>query len=179
MAKSDSFFIRAVVTSNGTTYAETEIDLGSFVNLGVSKSTLLRIHTISCQIADEGSPEDSIAGASAIKIGHQLTSQKQTQLVYGNNKSLIASGSLQTYVGNTSTDGSATDDFSTIFATQDFDVAPQDWKNGYLIGVDQLYLAVNSSGSITSGNVKVAYVMECTLEAATQANSVALALSQQ
>jgi hypothetical protein len=179
MAKSDSFFIRALVESNGTTYVQAEIDLGSFVNLGVSKSTLLRIHNISCQMSDTDSVEDSISGASAIKIAHQLTTQSQSALVTANNKSLVCSGSMQTYVGYVAPDGSATADFATQFATHDFDVAPQQFTKGYLVGVDSLFLAVNQSAALTSGNVKVAYVLECTLEPATQANSVALALSQQ
>jgi hypothetical protein len=53
------------------------------------------------------------------------------------------------------------------------------FTNGYLVGVDSLFLAVKQSTALTSGNLKVAYVLECTLESATQANSVALALSQQ
>ena len=179
MAKSDSFFIRAQVTSNGTTYAQAEIDLGSFVNLGVSKSTLLRIHNISCQVSDVDSVEDSISAASAAKIAHQLTTQTQTALVTANDKSLVCSGSMQLYNANTSEDGSAAADFSTGFATHDFDVAPQQFTKGYLVGVDSLFLAVNQGAVLASGNVKVAYVMECTLEPATQANSVALALSQQ
>jgi len=179
MAKSDSFFIRAIVESNGSTYVQNEIDLGSFVNLGVSKSTLLRIHNISCQITDADAVVDSISGASALKIGHQLTTQSQTALVTANNKSLVCSGSMQTYVGYVAPDGSATADFATQFATHDFDVAPQQFTQGYLVGVDSLFLSVDQNGTFTSGNVKVAYILECTLEAATQANSVALALSQQ
>ena len=59
------------------------------------------------------------------------------------------------------------------------DANPQEWKNGYLIGVDTLYFAVDSSATWDSGDVDVSSVMECTLETATQASSTALALSQQ
>ena len=179
MAKSDSFFIRGIVTSNGSTYAQEEIDLGSYVNLGVSKSTLLRIHNISCQITDADAAVDAISGASALKICHQLTTQGQTGIVTADDKSLICSGSMQLYNAQTSEDGSQAADYSTGFATHDFDVAPQQFTNGYLVGVDSLFLLVDQNGVLTSGNVKVAYVLECTLESATQANSVALALSQQ
>jgi len=179
MAKSDSFFIRGIVTSNGSTYVQSEIDLGSFVNLGVSKSTLLRIHNISCQITDADAAVDAISGASALKICHQLTTQSQTAIVTADDKSLVSSGSMALYNAQIAEDGSAAADFATGFATHDFDVAPQMFTNGYLVGVDSLFLAVDQNGTLTSGNVKVAYVMECTLEAATQANSVALALSQQ
>ena len=86
---------------------------------------------------------------------------------------------MQLYNAQTAPDGSAVGDFNTGFASHDFDVAPQMFTNGYLVGVDSLFLGVQQSTTLTSGNLKVAYVMECTLESATQANSVALALSQQ
>jgi len=179
MAKSDSFFLRGIVTSNGTTYAQAEIDLGSYVNLGVSKSTLLRIHNISCQITDESDTANSVVGANMCRISHQLTTQSQVGIVTADDKSLICSGAMQLYNAQIAPDGSGVEDFATGFATQDFDVAPQQFTNGYLVGVDSLFLLVDQSTALTSGNVKVAYVMECTLEGATQANSVALALSQQ
>ena len=82
MAKSDSFFIRAEVDTNGSTFAQSEIDLGSFVNLGVTKSTLLRIHNIAVQYADGTiaggvSPELPMhaTAAGGGKVSWQLTTQ--------------------------------------------------------------------------------------------------------
>ena len=173
MAKSDSFFIRGIVQSNGTTYEQTEIDLGSYVNLGVSKSTLLRIHNISVQVTDETIANPISTNGNA-KISHQLTTQTQAGLVTADDKSLVASGSIQLY--NTEI---ASGSFGTGAAVETFDIAPQDFTKGYLVGVDSLFLGVDLSVALDSGNCKVAYVMECTLESATQANSVALALSQQ
>ena len=178
MAKSDAFFLRGIVTSNGSTYEQAEIDLGAYVNLGVKSSTLLRIHSISAQITDSDSVADSISGASALKIGHQLTTQSQSALVTADDKSLVCSGSMQTYVTQVAPDGSVVADFATGFATHDFDVAPQMFVKGMLIGVDSLFLAVDQNGTFASGNVNVAYVMECTLESATQSSAVALSLSQ-
>ena len=179
MAKSDSFYIRAQVTQNGTTYAQTEIDNGAFVNLGVKSSTLLRIHNIAVQYADSDGVSDAISGASALKIAWQLCTQSQTGLVYADDKSLVASGSLGLYNAQVAEDGSASADFATGFVTQDMDVAPQEWRNGYLIGTDSMFLGIDGNGTATSGNVVVSIVMECTLESATQASATALALSQQ
>jgi hypothetical protein len=173
MAKSDSFFIRGIVQSNGTTYTQSEIDLGSFVNLGVSKSTLLRIHNVSVQMTDE-TIANPIATDGNAKISHQLTTQSQVGLVTADDKSLVASGSLQLYNGAIS--GST---YQTVNAVETFDLSPQTFTKGFLCAVDSLFLGVDLSVALDSGNVKVAYVMECTLENATQANSVALALSQQ
>lgn len=178
MAKSDAFFIRGKVSTNGTTYTQTEIDLGSFVNLGVSKSTLLRIHNISVQVLGKASAISTISSSVGFAMMHQLTTQSQTEIIYADDKSLIASGNLRGYNGQVAEDGSAAADFATGFVTQDFDVAPQDFTNGYLVGVDSLFLGCDLS-SADPTDMSICYVIECTLESATQANSVALALSQQ
>ena len=177
MAKSDSFFIRARVTQNGTTYTQEEIDLGSFVNLGVKSSTLLRIHNIAVQYAT-ADVVSSVSNSAALHVGFQLTTQSQTALVHADDKSVISTGS-QLYNAPTAEDGSAAADYSTGFVTDRLDVAPQQWRNGYLVGVDSMFLGIDGSGTATSGNMDVAIVLECTLETATQATATALALSQQ
>ena len=174
MAKSDSFFIRAQVKTNAGTYTQTEIDLGSFVNLGVSKSTLLRIHNVAIQYADDTKVESLIYSivVPGGKIAWQLTTQTQSALVMADDKSLVASGALTCYGDSTAT-AHPQGQFESA------DVNPQMWRNGYLIGVDTMYLACDDDGTIGSGETYVSIVMECTLETATQASSTALALSQQ
>ena len=165
MAKSDSFFIRASVTTNTSNYNQNEIDLGSFVNLGVSKSTILRIHNVAASYFDSNLFSAPILDAADAKISFQLTTQTQSALVLPTDKSLVSSGSLIVKTGMT--------------PSQDYDVAPQDWTQGYLVGTDSMFLGCDMNTGLDSGDVTIAVVMECTLEAATQANSVALALSQQ
>lgn len=174
MAKSDSFFIRAQVLTNGTTYVEQEIDLGSFVNLGVSKSTLLRIHNVAVQFSDETTgPAGAIYTlATNGKIGWQLSTQTQTSLLEASDKSIVASGGL-TLLGDPTTTAHPTDN------SESEDVNPQQWSNGYLVGVDSMYLAADTAGTVSSGECIVSIVIECTLENATQASATALALSQQ
>lgn len=179
MAKSDSFFIRARVEGNSTTFVQEEIDLGSFVNLGVKSSTLLRVHNIAVMYADSTNPQDPISNDTVMGIGFQLCTQSQTGLVYADDKSLVASGSLRLYNGQVAQDGSAADDFATAFTATDLDIAPQHWTKGYLVGVDSLFLGIDQSTTPDSGNIVVAIVLECTLESATQASATALALSQQ
>jgi hypothetical protein len=175
MAKSDSFFIRAKVDVDvAPAFAQTEIDLGSFVNLGVTKSTLLRIHNIQVQYADDTNielPIYSIAVPGG-KIGWQLCTQTQTELVHATDKALVASGSLTLYGDSTSTAHG-----QGMFEAED--INPQHWKNGYLVGVDTMFLGSDNAGTISSGAANICIVMECTLETATQASSTALALSQQ
>ena len=169
MAKSDSFFIRAKLQQTAAAFVDTEIDLGSFVNLGISKSTVLRVHAIEVQIADDDAPEKGpFTNGATLNIGWDLTTQKQTTLVTLANKSVVASGrymiSDQTVI-----------DFDSMVKDQ----MPQTWRNGYLIAVDSLWLASDADASSTGGTYNISIVMECTLENATQASSTALALSQQ
>ncbi len=179
MAKSDSFFIRAAVDVDSSgNYAQTEIDLGSFVNLGVSKSTLLRIHNIAVAIQDGTiasiTPElpmysDSVPGAQTY---YQLTTQSYSDAVGAWDKSIIATGQLTCFGNSTST-------AHAMSMTHDADVMPQRWTNGYLVGVDSIFLGAESGGTWDSGPQVVSVVLECTLENATQASATALALSQQ
>ena len=173
MAKSDSFFIRAKVQVSGVTYNETTIDLGSFVNLGVSKSTLLRIHNVQAQYLDNNDKSSMIyydGGIPGGMLRWQLTTQTQSNLVSATNKSYVCGGAYS----QASTTGVLVQN-----ADETADANPAEWRNGYLIGVDNMYLGADSSATWDSGDVDICVVLECTLETATQASSTALALSQQ
>ena len=170
MAKSDSFFIRAEVTTNAATYAQSEIDLGSFVNLGVSKSTLMRIHNIAVSYLDASTPAAAInETATNSKCSFQLTTQSQSAIVYpGSDKSVISAGGLDIF----------TDGTRTIFVGEAPSQNPQDWTLGYLVGVDSMFLGTQLSNALDSGDLVVGITMEVTLETATQASALALSLSQ-
>ena len=164
MAKSDSFFIRAEIDWDATNYAQTAIDLGAYVD-ALGKS-VLRIHNISVQWTD---PTDNIAGDPAgtgfSNSAFQLTTQSQTAMVNAYNRSVIASGALALGKGATPT------------MYDSIDVAPQHWTNGYLVAVEQLYLACDQSFNI--GATTLSIVLECTVESMSQSSAMALALSQQ
>lgn len=164
MAKSDSFFIRAKVTTNGTTFAQNSIDCGAYVD-ALGKS-VLRIHNLAVRYA-VGGPALGTPGTSSYNF--QLTTQSQTALVGVSDKSTIASGTLL----------QATDATTLVLCNDTIDLSPQSWRNGYLIGVEQLYLATQSGGSNTPTDGDVEIVMECTVETLSQSAAMALALSQQ
>ena len=175
MAKSDSFFIRAKVLQTGASFTQDEIDLGSFVNLGVSKSTLLRIHNIAVQIADENEEmKGPIAAGAVLNVGWNLTTQTQTDLVHAFDKSVVASGRYELAANATISSAN-----SGYFGSDTRDVMPQQWRDGYLVAVDSMFLATEADQAADGGSYYVTIVMECTLENATQASSTALALSQQ
>jgi hypothetical protein len=165
----DSFFIRAKAVMPAAAFVEQEIDLGSFVNLGVSKSTILRIHAIEVQIADASDPEKGpYLDDGTLNVGWDLCTQQQTTLVPLSDKSVIASGRYM-----------ISENVRVLFDSVGKDMMPQTWTNGYLVAVDTLYLNVDADDSSSAGDYNVCIVMECTLETATQATSTALALSQQ
>jgi len=169
MGKSDSFFIRAELQQTGASFVDKEIDLGSFVNLGIAKSTVLRIHAIEVQISDDDAPEKGpFTSGATMNIGWDLTTQQQTTLVTLADKSVVASGRYM--VAETTNI-----DYDSMIKDQ----MPQTWINGYLIAVDSLWLSSDADQSSTGAAYNISIVMECTLENATQATSTALALSQQ
>jgi hypothetical protein len=165
MARTDSFFIRAQVLTDGVNYNEAAIDLGAYVD-ALGKS-VLRIHNVQVQYGTAGTyigarSPDMVSGTQ-----YQLTTQSQTGLVSLNNRSVVSSGSL-----NYNTDGAG----SILSVTETLDAGPQHWTDGYLIAVEQMYLGTDQG---TDSLDAVSIVLECTVETMTQAAAMALALSQQ
>jgi len=163
MAKTDSFFIRASTAMNGTTYAQSAVDLGSYVD-ALGKS-VLRIHNISVEY---GGPLSAYAGAanSSTQSSFQLTTQSQSQMVTVTDRSLISSGSLAIATGPANVE----------MMSEALNIAPQDWTKGYLVAVEQIYLGVDQTYDHCD---QVSIVLECTVETLSQSGAMALALSQQ
>ena len=177
MAKSDQFYIRAKVTTDGLNFKQTEIDLGSFVNLGIAKSTLLKIHRVDVQYIDNSAKMTPIFYDGAVSgnmCKWQLTTQSQTAIRDLTDKSVCASGSLTSMV-NVGTSGVN----SQVALSETVDLNPSDFDDGYLIGVDSLFLGADNYAAWDTGDIDICVLLHCTLVSATQANSVALALSQQ
>jgi hypothetical protein len=61
--------------------------------------------------------------------------------------------------------------------SESLDIAPQEWRGGYLVAVEQIFLGVDQA--IVDVVDEVSIVLECTVETMTAAASMALALSQQ
>jgi len=176
MAKSDSFFIRAQVNANNDlSFNQTAIDLGAYVD-ALGKS-VLRIHNIAVQVTDtSGLTVQMSAGAgngvaTNAKAQFQLTTQTQTAMVTGLDKSVIATGQL------TAANMKNTASYPSI-VSESFDNLPQLWTNGYLIAVDTMYLGGSASSGFNE-DVVFTIICECTVETMSQASAMALALSQQ
>ena len=165
MAKTDSFFVRGTVDYNGSTFAENTIDLGAFVD-ALGKS-VLRVHNVDVQW-NAGGFQLTPAASTDYAAKFQLTTQSQTEILSVDDKSVIASGHL-----------SASSDSASAMQmiNESIDVGPQHWRNGYLVGVESIYLGVDQNADF--GMVACAVVLECTVETLTEKAAMALALSQQ
>lgn len=172
MAKSDSFFIRAKVNGTLGAFTQTDIDLGAYVD-ALGKS-VLRIHNINYAWyptgAAGGAGDWNLSAGSSGFHAAQITTQSQTAPVLASNKAVV--GKCQLALSN---DASTGNRFS--FISQDSDVGPERYENGYLIATENLYLGLSlqNIGEVTSVDI----IMECTVETMSQAAAMALALSQQ
>lgn len=170
MAKTDSFFIRKTLNAlNTNAFQQDSIDLGAYVD-ALGKS-VLRIHNVQVMYSDSTGRSSSVDPASTGVAQWQLTTQSQSDIVRADDKSVISTGRL--HIQNTL-------GFAAIGgAVQDVnDVNVQHWSNGYLVGVEQIYLG-GSASTAFAGNVYISVVLECTVETLSQSAAMALALSQQ
>lgn len=171
MAK-NSFFIRATVTGDatGAAYQKTEIDLGSYTNLGSSKPEVLRIHNVTFKFADASGFIPNMGADTGGSLGWQITTQDQTGLVSLDDDSLVSCG-----VG-----AYRNPDSSILPPSQSLEemILPQDFTSGYVVAVPTLFLGAQQDAAWTE-NAIVSVMLECTTEAMSKANAVALAVSQQ
>ena len=162
--KTDSFFIRAKAIWDGANFVQTTIDLGAFVD-ALGKS-VLRIHNIEMQWQDQ--LQLTPAPSTDYCSGMQITTQSQTGLVGLDDKSVIASGRQHVTSGALS---------EVILLTDQLDVAPQSWQDGYLVAVESIYFGIDQNANY--GLVEASVCLECTVETLTEKAAMALALSQQ
>jgi len=178
MAKTDSFFIRKTLRCpNDSSFQQEEMDLGAFVDaLGKSVLRVLAVEVIWSDYKGTSLLVDDQEVAAA---QFQITTQTQTAIVRADDKSLVASGHLiagcsPVFVGLVGAHYPSQN-------TQVMDIGPQKWTNGYLIGVDSIYLG-GSASTLGWDNAEYPYVtviLECVSETLSQSAAMALALSQQ
>ena len=170
MAKSDSFFLRSSVDINQDgNYYQAAIDLGAYVD-ALGKS-VMRIHNIAVSFTDANGRNLDLTGITATSADYQLLTQSATDIILASDRSIISTGKInaqRSIAGN----GVA----GTV--SHDYDVLPQMWTNGYLVGVDTIYFG-GAASTLWNENVWVSMVLECTVETLTQNAAMALALSQQ
>lgn len=169
MAK-DSFFIRKTVNaSNDNNYHEDDWDIGAFVS--ASDGTIMRIHSIQSVWSDSTGRSVGLNGNDSGAAQFQLLTQTQSDIVLASDKAVVASGRVIAF----NDQGLA---HLPSFVSEDFDQNPSDYRNGYLVAVEQLYLGGSASLDWTSENY-ITLILECTTEKMTAKAAMALSLSQQ
>jgi len=154
---------------NNNSFQQVAIDCGAYVD-ALGKS-VLRIRNIAVKYADNNNGVVNVDAMANATAQFQITTQSQTALVALDNKSAIATGQLVAY---NATAGAGVPSFTS----DAFDMSPQHWTNGYLVGVEQIYLGGAASTGFAE-DVYVSVVLECTVETLSQSAAMALALSQQ
>ena len=170
MAK-NTFLIRASVNAGKAgTFAQTEIDLGSYTNLGSSKPEVLRIHNIHTILSNSAGEIPKMTNDVAGNAAWQLTTQSQSALVLMTDDSFVAGGT-----GAFRNPDSAEEPPSQVLVET---LLAQDLEAGSVIAVPTLYLG-GYAGSEWTQDVFFSVMLECSTEAMSKANAVSLAISQQ
>ena len=169
MPPSESFFLRAQVTSNGVTFAQTTIGLGSFVD--VLGQAILRVHGIYPALRNAGNNLPYSMGLNDAEgaVTWQLTTQSATEVLGLTDKSVIASGG-------------AIQSFSSkpvmIMSTLQEDVNVQNFENGYLVATEDIYLGIDRS-TASGDECDLDVIIECSVVKMSTQRALALSLSQQ
>jgi hypothetical protein len=171
MAK-NTFLIRANVTlsHSGAAFGQTEIDLGSYTNLGSTKPEVLRIHSAHWYIQDSDGMMPDLGANKAGIVSWQLATTTQTALMQITDDAFLMGGQAGVRNGD-----SAQNPPSTGFTDS---LLPQDLTAGQVVAVPSIFLG-GKVGSEFVEDVNIGLILECTTEAMTKANAVALAISQQ
>ena len=171
MAK-NTFLIRAQVTlsHSSDTFNQTEIDLGSYTNLGSSKPEVLRVHSAHWYFQDSGGGIPTMGGDKAGEITWQICTTSQTAAILANDDSFLMGG----HAGVRNSD-SAPNPPSTAWSDS---LMPQDFTAGQVVAVPSLFLG-GFIGDEFTGDANLTVILECTTESMSKANAVALAISQQ
>ena len=168
----DSFFIRKTVNIDNTNdFFQEAIDLGAYVD--ALSSSVLTIHRVDVAFTDSDGRSLSMAQADTASVAQfQLTTQSQADSVLLSDKSVIASGKIEAYTPSIAHSPLA------ATSTTSFDLAPQEFTNGYVVATENIYLGGSASTNF-AGNVYCSVLLECTVTKMTQSKAMSLALSQQ
>lgn len=168
----NTFLIRTAVTCShtGGAFNQTEIDLGSYTNLGSSKPEVLRIHSAHVYFQSSNGDIPYMGGDKAGTINYQLTTTSESGLVQITDDSFLLGGQAGVRNGDSAANP-PTDSFVSSYM-------PQDLVAGLVVAVPSLFLGGLIGAEFTEdGNIGL--VLECTTESMSKANAVALAVSQQ
>jgi hypothetical protein len=168
----ESFFIRQTLNiGNTNTFTERAVDLGSYVD--ALNQSVLKVHRVDVAFTDNTGRSLSMVAANTAAVAQfQLTTQTQSDIVLPGDRSVVAAGKIEAYTPSIASSP------LPASSSNSFDIAPQQYTNGYLVATESLYLGGVANTNF-AGNVYCSIVIEATVEKMSSAKAMSLALSQQ
>jgi len=157
MAKNDTFFLRTVLTSDGTNYVSDNIDIAAFTDPARGRVMVVDKGFITFS-TDAGGPVlgpdiDAVIGGRS--MGAQCCSEKQIGLVATNNNSLFQRSNL--YASNTVNDAGGVGTIGLMEETSALN--PAEFVGGFIIPTSQIHVGIDSTIAWTA-ELKVGFMFE-------------------
>ena len=152
MARKDTFFLRAKVTSSGTDYVSSDIDISAYTDPARGRVLVVDRGFISFGTDGNGpiTQADIGSGAASKNIGAQATSETQTGLVEMTNNSLFMKVNLYaaTVTGP---------HYSLIQETAALN--PAEYTGGFIVPTDKIHCGVDT-GAAWAAELDVGFLFE-------------------
>ena len=153
MAKGDTFFLRTVLTSNGTNYVSDDIDISAYTSPAEGK-VLVVDKAFMSYTTDAGGPiipaDIAGSGTASKQMGAQACSEKQTALVEMSDNSLFARTNLYAALG-----------VSGVLTTMEQTSAlnPAEFTGGFIVPTDAIHVGIDTSHA-WNGEINVGFMFE-------------------
>jgi len=153
MAKSDTFFLRTTVTSSGTNYVSSNIDIDPYVDPARGRVMIIDNAYITYSTDGQGPivPADVVSSGTGGKaMGAQVCSEKQTSLQEMSNNSLFARSNVYAAVGSAGI---------MTFLTMTDALNPTTFKSGFTLPTSQIHCGI-ATGSAWAAELDVGFLFE-------------------
>ena len=153
MAKGDTFFLRTVLTSDGTNYVSDDIDISAYTSPAEGK-VLVVDKAFMSYTTDAGGPiipaDIASSGTASKQMGAQACSEKQTALVEMSDNSLFARTNLYAALG-----------VSGVLTTMEQTSAlnPAEFTGGFIVPTDAIHVGIDTSHA-WNGEINVGFMFE-------------------
>ena len=171
---SSTFYLRMERSTNGTAFAEVEMDISSFVN--VLAGEVLRVKQVWFEwTSDDGgtingtdvAASGAVAGASAFA---SLCSQSFTSVKGIVDNSTIAKNQIYVHIDATA---------NIDFMHEDTGLNPVDFNDGFYVATDGIHLGVDQNTADSFANdIRISCLMECEIVKLSLSDAQAVLVSQ-
>jgi len=153
MARTDTFFLRATLTSSGTSYVSENIDISAFTNPSIGKVLIVDNCYITYSTDGQGPivAADVVAsGTGGKQMGAQACSEVQTSLVEMKTNALFARSNIYAAVNPAGA-------LSSVNMTDSLN--PTTFMSGFTIPTNSIHCGI-ATGSSWNGELDVGFLFE-------------------